>query len=606
MFKKILIANRGEIAVRVIRACRELGLKAVAIFSDADRSARHVQLADESWHLEGQPARAYLDMPQIVELARRSGAQAIHPGYGFLAENADFAEVCSAAAVTFIGPRPDVIRRMGSKLEARRLMEAAGVPVVPGGLEPVTDAAAVRQLGTKYGYPIAIKASAGGGGRGLRVVRTDEEVEQALQGAQREGLTYFGDSKVYIEKYLDRPRHIEVQILADQRGNVVNLGERDCSSQRRHQKLLEETPAANLDPQLRQRLLVGAVRGASSIGYTSAGTIECLVYGNDFYFLEVNTRVQVEHPITEMTTGIDIVREQILIAAGERLSFSQADVVPRGHAIECRINAEDPFKNFLPSPGTITAYKEPAMPWVRVDSACYSGYQVLPFYDSLIAKLVVWGRTRDEAIARTRQALNEFVIEGVKTTIPFHQILLDDANFRAGYIYTLYVESELKKRLLQEAVALPSQPGADQLLAQAAASGQATERLERRAPRTFEVDINQRHFKVAVTELVQTGDATTGQDPPTAKAAAPARPRRQAKAHDDKNGGEVRASMHGVVKELCVSEGDPVTAGQRLLVFEAMKMESEILASRAGRVLSLKARAGETVEAEQVLVVLGD
>lgn len=589
MFSKILIANRGEIAVRVIAACREMGIKTVAIFSEADKHARHVVLADEAWKLEGQPAKVYLDIEQIVDLAVRSGAQAVHPGYGFLSENPQFAAACQARGLTFIGPKPEVIEKMGSKVESRRLMEKAGVPVVPGTTDPVTDVAVVKELASKYGYPIAIKASAGGGGRGLKVVRSEAEVEQALTGAQREGASYFGNSQVYVEKYLDHPRHIEVQILADHHGNVVHLGERDCSSQRRHQKLLEETPAANLDKNLRERLLAAAVAGAKSIGYTSAGTVECLVAGNEFYFLEVNTRVQVEHPITEMVTGIDIVKEQISIAAGNPLSFKQQDVQPRGHAIECRINAEDPGKGFMPAPGTITAYEEPRLPFVRVDSACYNGYQVLPFYDSLLAKLVIWGRTREEAIARTKLALQSYKIEGVPTTIPFHLLLLEQAEFVAGSVYTTYVESQLKEQYMKlKSTAISAPPASD---------------IVRKQPRTFEVDVNQRHFKVAVAELVS-GQAKV-EPTPASKPVKSNGTRPVASGHGSNGSGEIRSLMHGVVKELFVKDGDQVTAGQKLLIFEAMKMESEIFANKAGRI-SLKVKPGETVEASGLLMLVGD
>jgi acetyl-CoA/propionyl-CoA carboxylase biotin carboxyl carrier protein len=584
MFKKVLIANRGEIAVRVIHACRELGIKSIAIFSDPDKQSRHVQMADEAWRLEGQPARVYLDVPQIIDLAKKSGAEAVHPGYGFLSENGDFAQACIDAGLVFIGPSPAVIKQMGSKVEARRMMESAGVPVVPGTIDPVTDPAVVKELAEKYGYPIAIKASAGGGGRGLRVVRRAEDVDQALAGAQREGASYFGDSKVYVEKYLDKPHHVEVQILADSQGNVVHLCERDCSSQRRHQKLLEETPAPKLNKVVRERLLEAAVRGAKSLGYTSAGTLEFLVSGDEFYFLEVNTRVQVEHPITEFTTGIDIVKEQIRVAFGEPLSFSQSDVVQRGHAIECRINAEDVSKGFLPSPGTITSYNEPQMPWVRVDSACYNGYQVLPFYDSLLAKLVVWGRDRTEAIARTKLALQMFDIQGVQTTIPFHLMLLDEPAFLTGDVYTTYVESEMKQRYMQAA---PSPAPA------AAPPPQAV----RKDPRSFEVDVNQRLFKVSVSELVS-AESKAGSNVGTVQKPRPV------SASTGNHSNEIRAAMHGLIKEVFVKEGDTVNVGQKLLIFEAMKMESDVVATKAGKIASLKVKQGETVEASALLVVL--
>lgn len=606
MFKKIVIANRGEIAVRVIRACQELGIKAVALFSEPDRLSRHVALADESWMLDGEPGKVYLDAKQIIELARRCGAEAIHPGYGFLAENSEFAAAVAEAGLVFIGPKPDVIKKMGNKVESRRLMEAAGVPVVPGTTDPVSDLDKVKELCQKFGYPIAIKASAGGGGRGLRVVHKEQELEQALAGAQREGSSYFGNAEVYLEKYLERPRHIEVQVIGDHYGNVVHLTERDCSSQRRHQKLLEETPAFKLDAHVRERLLDAAVKAAKSIGYTSAGTVEGLVSGDQYYFLEMNTRVQVEHPITEMVTGIDIVKEQIRVAAGEKLSFTQEDVVPRGHSIECRINAEDPFKNFMPSPGTVHTYVEPSLPWVRIDSACYTGYKILPFYDSLLAKLVVWGRTRDEAVVRTRLALQQFRIEGVSTTIPFHLQLLDDAAFINGDLYTTYVEKELKARL--KAPATPVTAATES--AKAESNGNSTH-VERTPSRTFELEVNQKHFKVSVSELVAEGSmalvaaaparALTGAASPLQQQAAP-----RTRKSSVNQSGELCSSMHGLVKQVLVAEGDSVKTGQKLLILEAMKMESEILADRDGKVKSISAKAGETVESGQLLLVLGD
>ncbi|HEY9790695.1 MAG TPA: acetyl-CoA carboxylase biotin carboxylase subunit [Candidatus Obscuribacterales bacterium] len=611
MFKKVLIANRGEIAVRVIRACQEMEIKTVAVYSEPDRPATHVRIADEAWLLEGQPGKVYLDIPQIIDVAKRAQAEAIHPGYGFLAENAEFAAACAAAGIVFIGPAPDVIRKMGSKIESRRIMEAAGVPVVPGNTDPITDVETVKKLCTKYGYPVAIKASAGGGGRGLRVVRKEEDVEQALAGAQREGSSYFGSAEVYLEKYLDHPRHIEVQVIGDSHGNVIHLFERDCSTQRRHQKLTEESPAPGLNPDLRKRLLENAVKGAKAIGYTSAGTVECLVSGNDFYFLEMNTRVQVEHPVTEFITGVDIVKEQIRIAAGEKLSVKQEDVVARGHAIECRINAEDPFKQFMPSPGTVSVYNEPRLPWVRTDSACYPGYQILPFYDSLLAKLVCWGRTREEAIARTKLALKNFDIVGVSTTIPFHQMLMDDPTFQKGEVYTGYVESEFRKNLQKPVAPAENKNGSGigSSSSDIVAAG-GSPLVERTEPRSFEVEVNQKHFKVSVKELLPVGGG--GSNGGTAAAKAPsataaARGQRPASQSAGAGGsGEVRSSMHGLVKQLLVEQGAKVTAGQRLVIFEAMKMESEIVADRAGTVASIKVKQGETVESKQLLMVIGD
>lgn len=608
MFNKILVANRGEIAVRVIHACQEMGIKSVAIYSQPDNLSRHVQLADEAWMLEGQPGKVYLDIAQIIDLAKRSGAQAIHPGYGFLAENAEFSKACTDNGLIFIGPSPEVIRAMGSKIESRRIMQKAGVPVVPGNTDPISDPQVVKELCAKYGYPVAIKASHGGGGRGLRVVRKEEDVEAALAGAQREGTSYFGSGEVYLEKYLDRPRHIEVQILADTHGNVIHLFERDCSSQRRHQKLVEESPAPNLPPELRKRLLDSAVQGALAIGYTSAGTVECLVSGNEFYFLEMNTRVQVEHPITEFITGVDIVKEQIRIAAGHPLSVKQEEVVSRGHAIECRINAEDPYKNFMPSPGTVSKYKEPSLPWVRVDSACYPGYNILPFYDSLLAKLVCWGRTREEAIARTKLALKEFTIEGVSTTIPFHQAMMEDAVFAQGGVYTGYVENEFKKTLQKPAISATSASGAGGNVA-----ADAVPAMERAEQRQFEVEVNQKLFKVNVAELVAAGTAVSGGNGKSAVSSATsakssvshqARQRPVSALSAAGGSGEIRSSMHGVVKDILVKEGQSVSAGEKLVIFEAMKMESEIVADKSGVVAGIKVSKGDTVESKTLLLVI--
>ena len=612
MFKKILIANRGEIAVRVIAACRELGVQTVAIFSEPDRESRHVQLSDEQWRLEGQPARVYLDHAQILDIARKAGVDAVHPGYGFLSENAEFAQACLDAGIKFIGPTPAVIRAMGSKVEARRAMEAAGVPVVPGTTDPVTDPKIVKELATKYGYPVAIKASAGGGGRGLKVVRNEQEVENALSSAQREGQSYFGSNEVYVEKYLDASRHIEVQVLGDEHGNVIHLGERDCSSQRRHQKLLEESPAVKLGAEVRKRLLEAAVRGAASLKYSSAGTLEFLVSGDEFYFLEVNTRVQVEHPITELVTGVDIVKEQILVADGNKLSLTQDDVEFRGHAIEFRINAEDAFKNFMPSPGVVHTYAEPRLPWTRIDSACYQGYQILPFYDSLLAKLIVWGRDREEAIVRGKLALNSYDIKGVATTIPFQLAILDDSKFRAGEMTTKYVEAELIKDFIARHQALA---------ATASSAGQAEKKTNDSSPslnsdssskttRSFEVEVNQKIYKVAVTDTSPAPVAAAGNSraavaaPVPARAARPMPERASRKSAQSSGSGEVRTSMNGLVKDLFVKVGDTVSVGQKIALFEAMKMEQEILAATAGKVSSIDVKPGDTVESQALLMVI--
>ncbi|MCL6516196.1 acetyl-CoA carboxylase biotin carboxylase subunit [Alicyclobacillus sp.] len=442
MFKRVLIANRGEIAVRVIRACKELGMETVAVYSEADREALHVQMADEAYCIGPAPSKqSYLHIPSIMSVATLTGVDAIHPGYGFLSENADFAEVCEACGITFIGPSARAIEAMGDKSMAKETMKRAGVPTVPGSDGLLKDAEEALALAEQVGYPVVIKATAGGGGKGIRIVRDPESLRQAVTTAQREAETAFGNAGVYLEKYIERMRHVEIQVLADRHGNVIHLGERDCSVQRRLQKLVEESPCPVLSPETRAAMGAAAVAAARAVDYVGAGTVE-FIYTPEgqFYFMEMNTRIQVEHPVTEWVTGVDLVREQILAAAGEPLSIRQEDVTLTGHAIECRINAEDPERNFLPSPGRITAYLPPGGIGVRVDSAAYPGYVVPPTYDSMIAKLIVWAPTREQAIDRMQRALGEFRIEGVRTTIPFHQRLLRNEKFRAGDVSTRFLE----------------------------------------------------------------------------------------------------------------------------------------------------------------------
>ncbi|MGQ9512056.1 acetyl-CoA carboxylase biotin carboxylase subunit [Thermodesulfitimonas sp.] len=448
MFNKILIANRGEIALRIIRACKELGIKTVIVYSEADRESLPVRLADEAFCIGPPPAtKSYLNIANIVSVAEVVGAEAIHPGYGFLAENASFAEICLNYGITFIGPPVVALEKMGAKAVARKTVAEAGVPVVPGSEGVIRDPADALALAREIGYPVLIKASAGGGGRGMRVVHNQAELERALKSAQAEAEAAFGNQEVYLEKYVEEPRHIEFQVLGDQQGNIVYLGERDCSIQRRNQKLLEEAPSVALTPALRKKMGEAAVRAARAVGYYSAGTVEFLLdKHNNFYFIEMNTRIQVEHPVTEMVTGRDLVKEQIRIAAGEPLGYRQADIRIEGWAIECRINAEDPVRNFAPCPGRVATYLPPGGPGIRVDSAVYSGYVIPPYYDSLIAKLIAWGRDREEAIARMERALEEFIIEGVPTTIPFHRRVLQNAFFRRGEVYTNFVQ----RRILTE------------------------------------------------------------------------------------------------------------------------------------------------------------
>ncbi|MDQ0286562.1 acetyl-CoA carboxylase biotin carboxylase subunit [Desulfofundulus luciae] len=445
MFKKILIANRGEIALRIIRACREMGIKTVLVYSEADRDSLPVRMADEAYCIGPAPAaRSYLNITNIISTAMVSGADAIHPGYGFLAENAGFAEICESCGLTFIGPPASAMEKMGAKAVARETVLKAGVPVVPGSSGVLRDVQEALEVAEEIGYPVLVKASAGGGGRGMRVAQGPEDLIRAVQTAQAEAQAAFGNAQVYVEKYVDEPRHIEFQILGDKHGNIVHLGERDCSIQRRNQKMIEESPSTALTPELRREMGEMAVKAARAVGYYNAGTVEFLLDKHlNFYFIEMNTRIQVEHPVTEMVTGIDLIKEQIRLAAGEPLGYTQEDIQIRGWAIECRINAEDPARNFAPSPGLITAYLPPGGPGIRLDSAAYPGWKVPPHYDSMIAKLVAWGQDRDEAIARMQRALGEFIIEGIKTTIPFHQRVLHNAFFRRGEIYTNFIQRRI-------------------------------------------------------------------------------------------------------------------------------------------------------------------
>lgn len=445
MFEKVLIANRGEIAVRVIRACREMGVRTVAVYSQADAESLHVKLADEAFCIgPPQAARSYLHIPAILSTAVVTGADAVHPGYGFLAENANFAQICADHRIKFIGPSADAINLMGDKSSAKKTMRKAGVPVVPGTEGLVEDEAEALAIAEEIGYPVIVKATAGGGGKGMRIARDEDELARALTSARSEAQAAFGDGGVYIEKYLRPIRHIEIQVIADSQGNTVHLGERDCSVQRRHQKLVEEGPSPVLTPALREQMGQAAILAAKNISYENAGTVEFIFADNKFYFMEMNTRIQVEHPVTELITGVDLVKEQIRVAAGEKLSFRQEDIKFNGHAIECRINAEDPERNFLPSPGRIDAYFTPGGPGVRVDSHCYPGYAVPPNYDSLLSKLIVWGRDRNEAIQRMQRALDEYAITGIHTTIPFHQKVLANQYFQKGDVSTDFIEKRMQ------------------------------------------------------------------------------------------------------------------------------------------------------------------
>ncbi|MBI0575875.1 acetyl-CoA carboxylase biotin carboxylase subunit [Neobacillus cucumis] len=442
MFKKILIANRGEIAVRVIRACKEMGIKTVAIYSEADRDALHVSMADEAYCIGPTATKeSYLNITNIISIALLTKADAIHPGYGFLAENATFAEICLDCNISFIGPDPEAINKMGDKSVARETMMKVGVPTVPGTDGLIKDLEEAVMIAKEIGFPVIVKATAGGGGKGMRVAEDEEELRKAIRQAQKEAETAFGNSGVYLEKYIEEPRHVEIQIIGDMHGNVVYLGERDCSIQRRHQKLVEEAPSPALEQGLREQMGVAAVSASTAVDYHGAGTVEFLLdkHGN-FYFMEMNTRIQVEHPVTELITGIDLIKEQILVAAGYPLSFNQSDIKINGWAIECRINAENPAKNFMPSPGKVETYLPPGGYGVRVDSAVYPGCVISPFYDSMVAKLIVWGKNREEAIQRMKRALDEFVISGINTTIPFHLTLLEHESFVKGEFNTKFLE----------------------------------------------------------------------------------------------------------------------------------------------------------------------
>ena len=445
MFKKVLIANRGEIALRVIRACRELGVQTVAVYSEADRESLHVRFADDDVCIGPPPGReSYLNIPRIIAAAEITGADAIHPGYGFLAENAEFAETCIASDIAFIGPTPEQIRVMGDKAAARKAMSAVGVPVVPGTPGPIEDVDEALTFAREIGFPVIIKAAAGGGGKGMRVARDPDDFARSFQLARSEALSAFGNGDVYVEKYLARPRHIEFQILGDKHGNVIHLGERDCSVQRRHQKLIEEAPSPAMSPELRLSMGNDAVKGAKAIDYVGAGTIEMLLdEDGSYYFMEMNTRIQVEHPVTEMLTGVDLVKEQIRVAAGERMSVRETPAL-RGHVMECRVNAEDPWRNFQPSPGRIEVFHPPGGPGVRLDTHVYTGYRVPPFYDSLLAKVIVQGRDRQECIRRMQISLETFIIEGVTTTVPFLARVMQNPRFMAGEVDTKFLEREIE------------------------------------------------------------------------------------------------------------------------------------------------------------------
>ena len=568
MFRKVLIANRGEIAVRIARTCRELGVGVVAVFSDADTKSRHVALADEAIHLPGvAPSETYLKVEAIIRAALDSGAEAIHPGYGFLSERADVAEQVADVGVVWVGPPAEAARAAGNKIQARRLAESVGVAPVPGTLHPVTDPREVVRFGDDHGYPVAIKAAGGGGGRGLKVARDAGEVEAALESARREAKAYFGSEDVYLERYLARPKHVEIQILAPKPGQAMWLGARECSLQRRHQKLVEETPPARFADRV-PRMGEAAVAVADACGYANAGTVEFLVdEDGSFYFLEINARLQVEHTITEEVLGIDLVAEQLRIASGDPMGFS-GPPEPRGHSMECRINAEDPSRGFLPGPGVIRRYREPGGPGIRVDSGFGEGDEVPRAYDSLIAKLVAWAPTREEVRRRMLRALDDYVIEGIPTTIPAHRMLLELPEFVEGSYTTRTVEGGALDALMRETV----QPSTD--TDQASASTSAVLMVQSTPVRLWNPAIS------AFVSAALGGASATGQ-------------------------GAVAAPMHGTVLKILVAEGDAVTAGDPIAVLETMKMETSVATTVSGTVEAVKVQPGDVVEAGEIVAVIG-
>ncbi len=600
MFSKVLIANRGEIAIRIIRACEELDIATVAVYSELDREAPHVRRAGEAFLLGPGPAsESYLSIDRLLDAIERSGAEAVHPGYGFLAENAAFAAALAERRITFIGPPASAIEAMGSKTRARELMAQAGVPIVPGTTEPVETLEDARKLIEQtIGYPVAVKAAGGGGGKGFRVALSEDKLSDAFEGAAREGEKFFSDATVYLERYLADPRHVEVQVLADTHGNVIHLGERDCSLQRRHQKLIEEAPAPAVDEELRARIGKIATEAAAAVDYTGAGTIEGLLVTDEdgdkaeYFFLEMNTRVQVEHCVTEMVTGIDIVKEGIRVAAGEPLSVSQEDVTLRGHAIECRINAEDASKNFAPAPGTIGAYREPAGPGVRVDSGVGPGSEISPMYDPMVAKLIVWDVDREQATQRMLRALGEYEIEDLKTLLPFHQAILQTRQWAdAETCRDLIEDREWLKTLAQPAAPKPPD------------ESEAGETVQH----GYTVEVSGKRFEVKVIGPPFGGGAAAGLNGSAPAATATRRaPRRGDRSRGGGGGGgdTLPSPLQGTVLKVAVEAGTAVDEGALVCVIEAMKMENEITAHKSGTVSELPIAVGSSVATGDTLAVI--
>jgi acetyl-CoA/propionyl-CoA carboxylase biotin carboxyl carrier protein len=584
VFHKVLIANRAEIAVRVIRTCRELGIATVAVYSELDRDALHVRLADEAYPLGGQSAaESYLNTGAILDAVARSGAEAVHPGYGFFSENADFARAISATGVTFIGPPPEAIEVMGDKISSRRAAEEAGVSGVPGRTEPITDPSQVTAFGEAVGWPVAIKAAFGGGGRGMKVVSSAAEVADAVESAQREAQSYFGRPEIYVERYLEWPRHIEMQVLADAHGQALWLGERDCSAQRRHQKLVEESPAPEFPDAVRRAMGEAAVTVAKACGYVNAGTVEFLFEKGEFYFLEMNTRLQVEHPVTELTTGLDLVEWQLRVASGEPIGFTQDEVIRTGHAIEVRINAEDPAGGrFVPSPGTIATFRAPGGPGVRLDAGYEAGDTVSPYYDNLVAKLIVWGTDREAARRRMLRALDETQVTGIATTIPADVAILSHPDFIAGRHSTRWVEDRLDLSALAPAGAFDAVAAGD--------DGDNGARVLREV--TAEVDGRRYQVRLWVPE-VSTGAGRAG-----------TRPHKPRAAVTGTGSGTVTVPMQGTIVKILVAPGDSVEIGQTVCVLEAMKMENAINAEKAGTVKEIKVAAGDSVGPGDVIAVI--
>jgi acetyl-CoA/propionyl-CoA carboxylase biotin carboxyl carrier protein len=588
LFRKVLIANRGEIAVRVMRTCRELGIATVAVYSDLDRDALHTRYADEAYALGGQTAaESYLNTDAILGAIEQSGAEAVHPGYGFFAENADFARAITARGTVWIGPPPEAIDIMGDKISSRRAAAAANVEAVPGTLDPIAEAAEVVAFGETHGWPVAIKAAFGGGGKGLKVATGPDDAAAAFDSATREAQAYFGRSECYIERYLTRPRHIEIQVFADTHGNVVSLGERDCSTQRRHQKLIEESPAPALADSVRSAMSEAAIKVARACGYVNAGTVECLYQDGEFWFLEMNTRLQVEHCVTEMVTSLDLVAEQLRVAAGEPLSFTQDEIERRGHSIEVRVNAEDPAAGFLPSPGTITRLRLPGGPGVRWDGGYAEGDTVSQHYDNLIGKLVVWGPDREVARHRMLRALGEFEIAGLATTIPADRVLLEHPDFEAARHSTKWVEDELDPSIFASAPAVNATATGDD-----AAPAELVEQ-------TVTVEVNGKRFSVRLWLPEASTSSTSSRRRPAA------RPRPGAASGGGAGNGTITAPMQGTIVKVLVSEGDTVEAGQAVLVLEAMKMENTINAETEGAVREIRVSEGDTVGTGDVLIVIG-